>query len=68
VAWTRTNDKDVNKNLAKTLFTCIKNYSFLHSSPYLVQAIIKAVKLEVLGIGDFIDNRIVKSRHVPSTN
>ena len=34
----------MNNELALALFDCIKDYSFLHSSPYLVQAIIKAIE------------------------
>jgi len=48
--------KSVNKSktseaMAAILFACTKNYKFLHSAHKISDAIIKAVALQVAGIG-----------------
>ena len=43
--------------MALVIFEEIKEYSFLHSGPYLVDAVTKAVKCDVPGIADYLDCR-----------
>ena len=40
-------DKEINMQMAHVIFQEIKNYSYLHSGPYLVEAITTAVKCNV---------------------
>jgi hypothetical protein len=44
--------------MAGILFACTKDYKFLHSAHIISDAIIKAIKLEVPGIGDYIEGRL----------
>ena len=46
--------------MAHVIFQEIKNYSYLHSGPYLVEAITTAVKCNVPQIADFLEKRILK--------
>ena len=55
------NDLNAHTNieLASIFFQCIKDYPELHSTPYIVKAIIEAVKKRLPGIGDFLDARLI---------
>jgi hypothetical protein len=53
--------KNANLSMAAIIFANSKNYSFLHSGPVLVEAVIRAIKLGVPGISDYIDARLLKS-------
>ena len=59
----------MNNELALALFESIKDYSFLHSSPYLIQAIIIAIDNKLPGIGHFLDRRVKKYEglHISTT-
>ena len=47
-----------NFELASILFDSIKDYPLLHSSPYLLKAIIRAVEIDLSTIGDYLDARM----------
>ena len=49
---------EMNMQMALVIFKEIKDYSFLHSGPYLVDAITKAVRCDVPGIADYLDSRM----------
>ena len=42
---------------SSVIFEEIKDYSFLHSGPYLVDAVTKAVKCDVPGIAEYLNCR-----------
>ena len=44
--------------MALVILCEIKDYSFLHSGQYLVEAITKAVKCDVPGIADYLNCRM----------
>ena len=48
-----------NIELASIFFESIKDYPELHSTPYIVKAIIEAVKNRLPGIGAFLDARMI---------
>jgi hypothetical protein len=54
--------------MAGILFACTKDYKFLHSAHIISDAIIKAIKLEVPGIGDYIEGRLKPPTHLPNLN
>ena len=51
-------NREMNLQMAHIIFSEIKEYSYLHSGPYLVEAITTAVKCNVPRIAEFLDNRI----------
>ena len=54
--------------MAALIFACIKDYSYLHSGPFLSDVIIASVKMGVPGIGEFIQSRLKPSQHMPQPN
>lgn len=46
--------KQVSPTLAALMFSCSKDYQALHSAHLLTDAIIKAIELEVPGMGDYL--------------
>ena len=48
-----------NVEVSAILFESIKNYPFLHSTPYLVKVIIYAVKKDIPTIGAFLEARML---------
>lgn len=46
--------KKTSYSMAALIFACIKDYSYLHSGPFLSDVIIASVKMGVPGIGEFI--------------
>ena len=50
--------KEMNLQMAHVIFQEIKDYSYLHSGQYLVEAITTAVKCNVPRISEFLDNRM----------
>ena len=49
---------DMNMQLALVILQEIKDYSIYHSGPYLVEAVTKAVRVNVPGIADYLDMRV----------
>lgn len=47
-------EENINPTIAGILFACVSEYEYLHSGVLLVDAIVKAIKVEVPGIGDYI--------------
>jgi len=58
---------DENMEFAQVLFECTEEYPDLHSTPYLVKAIIKAVEVDLPSIGDFLDGRLRKFEGISTT-
>jgi len=47
--------------MAAIIFANSRNYSFLHSGPVLVEAVIKAIELGVPGISSYIEARFLQT-------
>lgn len=47
-----------NDAMAEVIFKYIKEYSFLHSSPFINDAIIKAIEISIPSIGDYLESRL----------
>ena len=45
--------------MATILFEGIKDYPALHSNPYILKAIIKAIKEDLPGIGTYLNARMI---------
>ena len=56
----------INTNIAEKIFRNIKDYSFLHSSQVLEWPLVKAMELNLSGLCDYLDSRIVPSKHRPN--
>jgi hypothetical protein len=54
--------------MARILFACTKDYSFLHSAHLISDAIIKAFEAKVPGMGDYIQGRLKPPSHKPNLN
>jgi len=54
--------------MAGILFACTKDYNFLHSAHMISEAIIKAVKSEVPGIGEYLEGRMKTPTNLPNLN
>jgi len=54
--------------MAGILFACTKDYKFLHSAHLCSEAIIRAVEIEVPGMGDFIEGRLKAPTNLPNLN
>lgn len=44
--------------MAEVIFKYVKNYGFLHSSPFINDAIIKAIEMSLPSIGDYMESRL----------
>lgn len=47
-----------NEAMAEVIFKYMKEYSFLHSSPFVNDAIIKAIEISIPSIGDYLESRL----------
>ena len=52
---------NANLSMAAIIFANSRNYSFLHSGPVLVDAVIQAIKLGVPGISSYIEARFLQT-------
>ena len=50
---------NLNINLAALIFSQTKDYPLLHSSYFMAEAVTKAIALNIPGIGEYLDSRIV---------
>jgi len=60
-------EKGKNLMMAGILFACTKDYKFLHSAHMITDAIIKAVKKEVPGMGDYLQGRLKTPTNLPNS-
>jgi hypothetical protein len=44
----------------------MSQYSFLHSSSVITESVITAIKIKLPGIGEYLDQRLVASVHLPA--
>lgn len=56
----------LNSQLAMTIFANIQSYGYLHSSSIIYPAVIEAIKVGLPNIGEYLDNRLVESQHMPN--
>ena len=49
--------------MANIIFNNIKGYEYMHSSQIVHEAIIKATRLGLPSIGDYLESRMIKPRH-----
>ena len=63
-------DKNAYKNieLASIFFESIRDYPELHSTPYIVKAIIEAVRKRLPGIGTFLDATMIPFKETKLSN
>lgn len=47
-------EENLNPTIAGILFSCVSEYEYNHSGVFLADAIVKAIKEEVPGIGDYL--------------
>ena len=50
--------------MAIVLIECIKDYPVYHSTPYLVDSIVEALRIGLPGIGFFLDSRILSHNEI----
>ena len=48
----------MNLAMAQVIFTEIKDYSFMHGGDSIVESVINAVRIDLPGIGDYLDGRL----------
>ena len=65
--WKYIEDSTFEFDIAQLLFQCTKDYPDLHSTPYLVEAIIKAVEKNIPGMGNYLDARLRSYNGIPDT-
>ena len=51
-------NKTMNLAMAQVIFAEIKDYSFMHGGDGIIESIINAVKIDLPGIGDYLDGRL----------
>lgn len=51
----------LNTQLAVIIFANIQSYGYLHSSALLTRSLIKAIKIGLPGIGEYLDSRMIAS-------
>jgi hypothetical protein len=59
------NARMLNSQLAVIIFSNISSYGFLQHSQLLTDSIIKAIKIDLPGIGEYLDSRLTVSDHMP---
>lgn len=52
-------EASLNVNFGGMIFDQTKDYPLLHSSYFMNKAVIKAITLNIPGIGDYLDSRLV---------
>ena len=50
--------------MAEIIFKNIKKYDYMHSSQILHESVIKATRLGLPSIGDYLESRLIKPEHI----
>ena len=48
----------MNLGMAQVILQEIKDYSFMHGGDGIVDSVINAIKIDLKGIGDYLDGRL----------
>lgn len=58
----------MNIGMAQVIFEEIKDYSFMHGGDGIVDSVINAVKIDLPGIGEYLDGRLKKGNYFNSNS
>jgi hypothetical protein len=60
--------KTMNLAMAAVIFQEISDYSFMHGGDGIVDSVINAVRIDLKGIGDYLDARMKKENYLKSNS